>query len=236
LCEHLDALYSYAMSLTRNPTEAEDLAQETCLRALDAWASLRPESNVKSWLFTILRNIWFNQLRHKRVARIVDLAEDQSIAEIAVETSKDPYAAYLSKMDVERVRNAIQQLPDTFREVILLREFEDLSYDAIAEIIGCPTGTVMSRLARARSRLRVILSNHRKKKTGRRHGVKPPSSTARRALAIVNSVSRSTGIPNSLTNYPFLFRLRRPTCCPLGNSRRWFDGHNASTIITSVTA
>lgn len=159
LCNHLNALYYYALSLTRNSFDAADLAQETCLRALDAWDSLRPDSNVKSWLFTILRHIWFNQLRHKRtVARIVDLAEDQSIAEIAVDTSNDPHANYLSKMEIERVRNAIQQLPDTLKEVILLREFKDLSYGTMAEVIGCPIGTIMSRLARARSQLRDILS------------------------------------------------------------------------------
>jgi RNA polymerase sigma-70 factor (ECF subfamily) len=161
LCEYLDALYCYALSLTRNSFDAADLAQETCLKALDAWDSLRPDSNVESWLFTILRNVWFNQLRHKRtVAKIVDLAEDQSIAEIAVDTSNDPYANYLSKKEIERVRNAIQQLPDPFKEVILLREFEDLSYGTIAKVIGCPVGTIMSRLARARSRLRDILSTH----------------------------------------------------------------------------
>lgn len=161
LCEHLDALYHYALSLTKNSFDAADLAQETCLRALDAWDNLKPDSNLKSWLFTILRHIWFNQLRHMRtVARIADLADDQSIAEIAVDTSNDPYANYLSQKEVELVRNAIQQLPDPFREVILLREFEDLSYGMIAEVIGCPVGTIMSRLARARSRLRDILSAH----------------------------------------------------------------------------
>ena len=161
LCEHLDALYHYALSLTKNSFDAADLAQETCLRALDAWDNLKPDSNLKSWLFTILRHIWFNQLRHMRtVARIADLAEDQSIAEIAVDTSNDPYANYLSQKEIELVRNAIQQLPDPFREVILLREFEDLSYGMIAEVIGCPVGTIMSRLARARSRLRDILSAH----------------------------------------------------------------------------
>jgi RNA polymerase sigma-70 factor (ECF subfamily) len=159
VCEHLDALYCYAMSLTRNAFDAADLAQETCVRALDAWDTLRSDSNVKSWLFTILRRIWFNQLRHKRtVAKLVDLGEDQSIAEVVVDKSKDPYANYLSRVETECVRNAIELLPDSFREVILLREFADLSYDAIACIIGCPMGTIMSRLARARSRLRKLLS------------------------------------------------------------------------------
>ena len=74
------------------------------------------------------------------------------------ETAKDPYAFYVSKMEQEQVRDAIQQLPADFREVILLREFEELSYQEIATILDCPAGTVMSRLARARAKLRTLLS------------------------------------------------------------------------------
>ena len=74
------------------------------------------------------------------------------------ETGKDPYAFYVSRMEHEQVREAIQQLPLDFREVILLREFEELSYQEIATILDCPTGTVMSRLARARAKLRMLLS------------------------------------------------------------------------------
>jgi RNA polymerase sigma-70 factor (ECF subfamily) len=162
--EHLDALYSYAMVLSRNPTDAEDLVQETCARAIRATGSLREDSNVKSWLFTILRNIWLNQLRQQRTTpKVVELDVDQSIADIAVETSEDPLASYLSKVERERVRGAIQQLPTHFREIILLREYEELSYEEIASLLNCPAGTVMSRLARARSRLReLLLSDNRK--------------------------------------------------------------------------
>ena len=74
------------------------------------------------------------------------------------ETAKDPYAFYVSKMEHDRVREAIQQLPADFREIILLREFEELSYQEIATILDCPAGTVMSRLARARAKLRTLLS------------------------------------------------------------------------------
>ena len=74
------------------------------------------------------------------------------------ETAKDPYAFYVSKVEHEEVREAIQQLPADFREIILLREFEELSYQEIATILGCPAGTVMSRLARARTKLRTLLS------------------------------------------------------------------------------
>jgi RNA polymerase sigma-70 factor (ECF subfamily) len=77
---------------------------------------------------------------------------------VAIETSKDPHAQYVSKMEQEMVRNAIQQLPAEFREIIILREYEELSYQEIAAMLDCPAGTVMSRLARARSKLRLMIS------------------------------------------------------------------------------
>ena len=156
---YIDGLFGYAMVLTRNPAEAADLVQETYVRALKAMLSLRPSSYVKSWLFTILRNIWLNQLRHKRSApQIVELDAHESIADVAIEPSKDPHAQYVSKVEQEKVRNAIQQLPEEFREIIILREYEELSYQEIAAMLRCPAGTVMSRLGRARSRLRALLS------------------------------------------------------------------------------
>jgi RNA polymerase sigma-70 factor, ECF subfamily len=155
--EHIDGLFSYALVLTRNRSEAEDLVQETYVRAIRAMGRLRAGSNVKSWLFTILRNIWFNQLRQRRTARVVAMDGEESAMDIA-ETAKDPYAFYVSKVEQEQVREAIQQLPADFREVILLREFEELSYEEIATILDCPAGTVMSRLARARAKLRTLLS------------------------------------------------------------------------------
>jgi len=159
LDEVLDGLYGYAMVLSRDRTEAEDLVQETCVRAIQAIENLRTDSNVKSWLFTILRNIWFNRLRRRRAApRMVELDGDESIAEIAVEASKDPYALYVSKVERDQVREAIQQLSEEFREIIVLREYGELSYQEIASVLGCPAGTVMSRLGRARSKLRALLS------------------------------------------------------------------------------
>jgi RNA polymerase sigma-70 factor (ECF subfamily) len=157
--EYVDGLYSYALVLSRNRTEAEDLVQETCLRALRAMERLRPDSNVKSWLFTILRNIWFNQLRQRRTApEIVELDLDETGPNKAADTAKDPLATYVSNIEREQVRTAIQQLSIEFREIILLREYEELSYQEIAAVLECPLGTVMSRLARARSKLRDLLS------------------------------------------------------------------------------
>jgi RNA polymerase sigma-70 factor (ECF subfamily) len=158
LNEHFDGLYAYAMVLSRNRTEAEDLVQETCVRAMQAIGRLRPDSNVKSWLFTILRNIWLNQLRQRRTALTIELEGGDSTAELAVETSKGPHEQYVSKMERDQVREAIQQLSVESREVILLREYEELSYQEIAILLDCPTGTVMSRLGRARSKLRALLS------------------------------------------------------------------------------
>jgi RNA polymerase sigma-70 factor, ECF subfamily len=155
--EYLDGLYSYAVVLSRNRTEAEDLVQETCLRALRAMQRLRPDSNIKSWLFTILRNTWLNQLRQSRTAGEVELDLNESGENRAVDVAKDPYAMYVSNFERDQVRNAIQQLPLEFREVILLREYEELSYEEIATLLDCPAGTVMSRLARARVRLRELL-------------------------------------------------------------------------------
>lgn len=109
LLGYIDGLFGYAMVLTRNPAEAADLVQETYLRALKAKESLGPGSNVKSWLFTILRNIWLNQLRHQRTApQLVELEAHEGIADVAIEKSKDPHAQYVTKIEQETVRNAIQ--------------------------------------------------------------------------------------------------------------------------------
>src|SRR6516165_12490 len=125
LTSYLDALYGYAVILSRNRTEAEDLVQETCLRAIRAMKRLRPDSNVKSWLFTILRNIWLNQLRQRKAAPdMLDLDSDERGAERAVDSSKDPYAAYVSDWEREQVQRAIEQLSLESREIIVLREYE----------------------------------------------------------------------------------------------------------------
>ena len=157
--EYLDGLYSYAMVLSRNHAEAEDLVQETYVRAIQAMGRLRAGSNMKSWLFTILRNIWFNQLRKRRNAPpMVEIEVEDGVANSIAEPSKDSHDLYVSKMETEQVRAAIQELSVESREIILLREYEDLSYQEIASVLDCPVGTVMSRLGRARAKLRALLS------------------------------------------------------------------------------
>jgi RNA polymerase sigma-70 factor, ECF subfamily len=156
--EKVQGLYSYAMILTRNRSEAEDLVQETYVRAIPAIGRLRADSNLKGWLFEILRNVWLNQLRQRRTRPAMDYGDLESDpVENLVDPGKDSYEAYASKVERGRVRAAIQKLPRVFREIILLREFEELSYQEIADVLHCPAGTVMSRLARARSQLRKLL-------------------------------------------------------------------------------
>jgi RNA polymerase sigma-70 factor (ECF subfamily) len=157
--DHLDGLYGYALILTRNHAEAEDLVQETYVRAIPAMGRLRADSNTKGWLLTILRNIWLNQLRKWRNApQLIAMELGEGVANSLIEPSKDSHDLYVSKLEAEQVRAAIQELPEDFREIILLREYEDLSYQEIASVLDCPVGTVMSRLGRARSKLRVLLS------------------------------------------------------------------------------
>jgi RNA polymerase sigma-70 factor (ECF subfamily) len=164
--EYLDGLYGYALVVSRNTTEAQDLVQETCLRALRAMGGLRADESLKRWLFTILRNIWLNELRQRRTTG--DLIElDADGAYEPADAAQDPHSWYVDSIEREQVRAAIRQLPLDFREIIMLREYDELSYQEIAALLDRPRGTVMSRLARARARLRELLSDGHMTPTGR---------------------------------------------------------------------
>jgi len=157
--EHLDSLYGYALILTRDQTAAEDLVQETYLRAVRAFGQLVPNSNLKSWLFVIMRNAWLNQLRHTRSGpRFVELDNDEEESVYQHDRlSEDPHVVYLRKIEREQIRMAIADLPELYREIIVLRDLEGFSYQEIATMLSCPAGTVMSRLGRARAKLRRAL-------------------------------------------------------------------------------
>jgi len=156
--EYLDGLYGYAMALTRNHAQAEDLVQETYVRAIPPMGRLQTHSNMNGWLFTILRNVWLNQLRKWRNGpQMFQIEVGDDVSNSILEPSKNSYELYESKMETERVRAAIQELPVQFLEIIVLREYEVLSYQEIASVLNCPVGTVMSRLARARKTLRTLL-------------------------------------------------------------------------------
>ena len=158
---YMDGLYGYAMVLTGDPTVAADLVQETYVRAMKPIRRLREGSNIKAWLYTILRDIRISQLQQQRTKPSVlepDEDEDEDTADLIIETAKYPHALHVSNVEVERVRETIMRLPLEFREIILLREYGEFSYQEIAALLDCRPGTVMSRLARARSKLRTLLS------------------------------------------------------------------------------
>ena len=151
--EYLDGLYSYALVLSRNQADAEDLVQETYVRAARTLSGLQADSNLKRCFFTILRNMWLDRLRKGRSGpHIVETNLDESPA------NGSSYDLQVSKIEGERVRAAIDMLPVAFREIIVLRECEQLSYEEIGSIVGCAAGTVVSRLGKARSELRILLS------------------------------------------------------------------------------
>jgi RNA polymerase sigma-70 factor (ECF subfamily) len=159
--QHLDALYGYAFTLTRQKTEAEDLVQETYLRAVRNRHQFVPGSNLKAWLFVIMRNAWLNQVRHERNGpRFLDLeAPDSLLAQADRRVLNNPHVIYMQKVERHQVRSAIDSLPAAYREIVILRDIEGFSYQEIATMLACPAGTVMSRLGRARERLRQILTS-----------------------------------------------------------------------------
>ena len=152
---HLGAAYNLARWITRNDQDAEDVVQESYLRALKFFGGFRGE-NSRPWLLTIVRNTCFTWLRQNRLSDLTtELDEEIHHMEPA---RGNPESIFLAAAQSELVRKAIEELPPEFREVVILREMEDLSYKEIADIASIPVGTVMSRLARARSRLQKLLA------------------------------------------------------------------------------
>lgn len=149
--ECLDSLYAFAVSLCHDRAAAEDLVQETYLRALRALRHPAPDENLRAWLFTILHNVWRNEHRRRAPDSLESLPEVQRTLP-SQELLPEEALARLEQQ--ERVREAVAALPGAYREVVMLRFGEGFSYHQIATILDCPAGTVMSRLARARALLR----------------------------------------------------------------------------------
>lgn len=152
---HLDACYRLARWLAREPSDAEDLVQETYARAWRFFDTLRGE-DARPWVMQILRNSWRSELRSRQsshgevAAELVETEMEQALAEDA---PPDAEAVLLRREDQALIRQAMGELPEAFREVLVLREVEDMAYRDIALVIGAPIGTVMSRLSRARGML-----------------------------------------------------------------------------------
>lgn len=151
---HLDAAFNYARWLTRADEDAEDVVQDACVRAMRFFSSLRGE-DARSWLFAIVRNTWYSRL--SRRSAITALALDST--NDPADGTLNPEARLLQQQAVARVREALEQLPVEFREVLVLREIEGMSYKEIAAVTRVPIGTVMSRLARGRDRLSAVLKS-----------------------------------------------------------------------------
>jgi RNA polymerase sigma-70 factor (ECF subfamily) len=151
---HLDAAYDFARWLTRNDGNAEDVVQEACLRAFRSIDGFRG-GNGRAWLLAIVRNTYYTWFKKQSAALVVPFDEDTFSSDDAESgDGADSVEQVLQRRDARRLVNeALARLPEEFREVIVLRELEDLSYKEIAAVAGIPLGTVMSRLARGRKLL-----------------------------------------------------------------------------------
>lgn len=152
---HLSAAHNLARWLLRNEQDAEDVVQEACLRAFRHLDRLHSQEG-RAWLLVIVRNESYDWLQRRR-ARELTLSLEEQAGEIPSDTY-NPEHLVMQSVDSERMREALEALPLEFREVIVLRELEELSYKEIADIVNAPIGTVMSRLARARKRLQEMLT------------------------------------------------------------------------------
>ena len=162
ILENLSALYGFAMTLSRNRTDAEDLVQEACLRAIKGMTHAAIKSDPKVWLFTILRNVWINEWRRRANGpEFILLGKSRvdggPLQPWLSDERERPEDHFERDVISGKIRLAISGLPEMFREVVVLRYFEGFSYRQIASILGCPAGTVMSRLNRARAELRAVL-------------------------------------------------------------------------------
>ena len=152
---HLDAAYDLARWLTRNDQDAQDVTQEACLRAFRFFDGYQG-GNMRAWLLTIVRNTCYTWLHQNRAPGSAE-AFDEEIHSAESPAGADPEIQILANADKETLRRALEELPDIFREVLVLRELEGMSYKEIADVASVSLGTVMSRLARARTRLRQSL-------------------------------------------------------------------------------
>lgn len=177
--EHLDALYGAALRLTRSPRDAEDLVQDTYLKAFRFFDSFERGTNIKAWLFKIQTNTFINKYRRKVKERELaeappeDVVLDRFVSSENYLALKEPENEFFDKLLSDEVLEALDQVPVDFRMVVILADIQGFSYKEIAEIVGCPVGTVMSRLFRGRRILQKALYEYAVKE-----GVLHPPSDA----------------------------------------------------------
>jgi RNA polymerase sigma-70 factor (ECF subfamily) len=160
-----DQLYNFARWLTQDTAEAEDLVQETYAKALRGFSSFQTGTNFRAWMYRILRNSFLSSRTGLKIMVAIDGETEESLLPAE---STTPESILIAQVDCEAVQQALADLPVSFREVLLLCEVEEMSYQEIAETLAIPMGTVMSRLFRARKALRDLVQ---KKNEGGRHGV-----------------------------------------------------------------
>jgi RNA polymerase sigma-70 factor (ECF subfamily) len=180
---HMPALNNYALRLTKNPENAKDLLQDTYLKAYRFWNNFEKGSNVKAWLYQIMKNSFINDYRKKdKEPKKVEYDENRFSYKIIHDGLFDP--AYFKRKHYDdifedEIAHSIESLPNTFKTVILLSDVEELTYSEIARVVECPVGTVRSRLHRGRRVLKQRLSNY----------------------AVVNGYIKKSESPNSRQKY-----------------------------------
>jgi RNA polymerase sigma-70 factor (ECF subfamily) len=160
-----DQLYNFARWLTQDTVEAEDLVQETYVKALRGFSSFQLGTNFRAWMYRILRNSFLSSRTGLKTMVAID---EETEEDLLPAENTTPESILIAQVDREAVRDALADLPVPFREILLLCEVEEMSYQEIAETLAIPIGTVMSRLFRARKALRDLVQ---KKNEGGRHGV-----------------------------------------------------------------
>ena len=170
-----DQLYNFAHWLTGDRTDAEDLVQETYAKALKGFKSFEEGTNMRAWMYRILRNTFLTSRAGLKAQSMAALDDDDTELDVVMSHSMTPEVLLLQRENEQKVMDALASMPVHYREIVLLNEIEEMSYKEIAQVLAIPMGTVMSRLARARKVLRQALTAKSSEKASKWTVIKTPS-------------------------------------------------------------